>query len=104
MQCPRKSHTFIAVTREEDVACHARRILRIRDGLIASDEKWADYNSFALSATAFVKPAKRPTPDPSHEGNCNKRAMASSPPGRGQGWVRASCLPATRHSSRATSP
>jgi hypothetical protein len=30
---------MIVVTHEEDVAKHARRIVRIRDGLIASDEK-----------------------------------------------------------------
>jgi len=32
-------NTIIVVTHEEDIARHARRILRIRDGLIASDEQ-----------------------------------------------------------------
>ena len=35
----KKGHTIILVTHEEDIARHARRILRIRDGLIASDER-----------------------------------------------------------------
>jgi putative ABC transport system ATP-binding protein len=34
-----KGNTIFVVTHEEDIARHARRILRIRDGLIASDER-----------------------------------------------------------------
>jgi putative ABC transport system ATP-binding protein len=34
-----KGHTIIVVTHEEAVARHARRIIRLLDGLIASDEK-----------------------------------------------------------------
>jgi putative ABC transport system ATP-binding protein len=37
----RRGNTLILVTHEEDVARHARRILRIRDGLIAADETHA---------------------------------------------------------------
>ena len=35
----KKGNTLIVVTHEEEVARHARRILRIRDGLIAADER-----------------------------------------------------------------
>jgi putative ABC transport system ATP-binding protein len=33
-----QGNTLVVVTHEEDIARHARRILRIRDGLIASDD------------------------------------------------------------------
>jgi putative ABC transport system ATP-binding protein len=32
-------NTLIVVTHEEEVAAHAHRILRLKDGLIASDKK-----------------------------------------------------------------
>ncbi len=38
-QLSQKGNTLIVVTHEEDVARHARRIIRLRDGLIAGDER-----------------------------------------------------------------
>jgi putative ABC transport system ATP-binding protein len=33
-----RGNTIILVTHEEEIARHARRVVRIRDGLIAADE------------------------------------------------------------------
>lgn len=48
----RQGHTIIVVTHEEEVARHARRIVRIRDGLIAADERVASVPSEAAGRSA----------------------------------------------------
>lgn len=46
----RQGNTIILVTHEEEIALHARRVIRIRDGLVASDE------AVAKPATAGAQP------------------------------------------------
>jgi putative ABC transport system ATP-binding protein len=52
----REGNTIIVVTHEEDVAQHARRIIRIRDGLVAADEVNARPLSVVLTEAPLAIP------------------------------------------------
>ncbi|HUK82447.1 MAG TPA: ABC transporter ATP-binding protein [Verrucomicrobiae bacterium] len=47
-----KGNTIIVVTHEEDVARHARRIIRIRDGSLAGDERRSDDRHTTVATTS----------------------------------------------------
>ena len=49
----KKGNTLIVVTHEEDIACHAHRIVRLRDGLIESDSPNDKITSVAIRSTAI---------------------------------------------------
>jgi putative ABC transport system ATP-binding protein len=59
-QLSRNGNTIIVVTHEEDVAQHARRILRIRDGLIAADE--VNQSRHRAEAPPTLPPVLTPPP------------------------------------------
>jgi putative ABC transport system ATP-binding protein len=60
-----QGNTLVVVTHEEDIARHARRILRIRDGLIASDEIQVESRESRVeSQKAKSQPPALPALDP----------------------------------------
>jgi putative ABC transport system ATP-binding protein len=46
-----EGRTIIMVTHEDDVAAHAKRIVRLRDGLVQSDERRSPVSPGSRSAT-----------------------------------------------------
>jgi putative ABC transport system ATP-binding protein len=54
-QLHREGQTIILVTHEESVACHAKRIIRMKDGLVCSDMKMAQDPAFASYTRQAVR-------------------------------------------------
>jgi putative ABC transport system ATP-binding protein len=57
----RKGNTIIVVTHEEDIAKQARRIIRLRDGLIASDEKQVESREPRVESQSIPALGPRPS-------------------------------------------
>lgn len=51
----KKGNTIILVTHEEDIAMHAHRIVRLKDGIVESDEENKTITSFATRMEGFAK-------------------------------------------------